>query len=52
MERFPKLETEKRCNLERMAREQARQSYFKRLKDDSKAEAGILAEHGAGKDTA
>ena len=50
MERFPKLETERRCNLERMAREAARQSYFNRLKNDSKAEAGILAADGTGKD--
>jgi hypothetical protein len=47
MERFPKLEMEKRCNLERMARQQARNSYFERLKNDTKAAADILEKGGA-----
>jgi hypothetical protein len=47
MERFPKLEMERRCNLERMAREAARKSYFERLKNDTKAAKELLEEGGA-----
>lgn len=44
MRRFPKLEIEKRCLIERRFREAARQSYFERLKNDPEAKARILEE--------
>ena len=42
-ERFPKLETERRCATEKRMRDAARKAYRKRLTDELQTKAGILA---------
>lgn len=52
MSRFPKLESERRCLIERRTREQARQSYYNRLINDPEAAQRILAKDREGTDQA
>jgi hypothetical protein len=42
-ERFPKLETERRCATEKRMRDAARKAYRQRLTDELQTTAGILA---------
>lgn len=46
MKRFPKIEQERTCMIERRAREAARNSYYNRLINDPEAKKRILAENG------
>ena len=42
-ERFPKLETERRCATEKRMRDAARKAYRERLTNELQTTAGILA---------
>jgi hypothetical protein len=42
-QRFPKLETERRCATEKRMRDAARKAYRQRLTDELQTTAGILA---------
>jgi len=42
-QRFPKLETERRCATEKRMRDAARKAYRQRLTDELQTKAGILA---------
>ena len=42
-ERFPKLETERRCATEKRRRDAARKAYRERLTNELQTTAGILA---------
>jgi hypothetical protein len=42
-ERFPKLDTERRCATEKRMRDAARKAYRQRLTDELQTTAGILA---------
>lgn len=45
MERFPKLEKERTCRLEREMRQQARMSYYKRLYEQKTKGELLEAKH-------
>lgn len=47
MERYPKLENERRCALEKRFRDMARQSMFDRLKNERAGTHSILDRSGA-----
>jgi len=46
MARYPKLENERKCELERRLRNAARQSYFEKLKNERAGKAIILGNGG------
>lgn len=45
MERFPKLEKERTCRMEREMRQQARMSYYNRLYEQSRKSEILEAKH-------
>ena len=46
MIRFPKLEKERTCRMERTMRNAARESYYKRLLSEQQAKVTVLANVG------
>jgi hypothetical protein len=42
MERFPKLDKERNCRMEREMRNQARESYYQKLLNEANRAKGIL----------